>query len=170
MYRSLTVAPIYQAPTCFPAKLGMCVPLALTISFCKKCLRYSLCYSYCEFLTWHPDKYSSKPLPFLIIPFLSLAQEDTERPPVRCWAPSVCPWECFSGASQDQSLRHWQTKGEGWGERSSLNKVWHLFGPVPVSYCSATMCHYLDCLHIICLFFFFLHFNSYLFSIFLGYF
>lgn len=94
------------------------------------------------------------PLHF-IIPFVNLAQQDTEHPPIRCWAPSVCLWEYLSGASQDRSLRHWQTKGEGWGERIWLNKVLHLFGPVPVSYCSATMCHYLDCLHIICLFFFF---------------
>ena len=149
--RPLTVPPICRAPTCFPAKLGVRVPLAPIISFCKECLCCSLCYSYWELLIWH--SVSPCPVHFLIS-FVNLAQRDTEHPPVRCWAPSGCLQECLSGASQDLSLWHWQTKGKGWGERIWLNAAWHLFGPVPVSYCSAKMCHYWDCLHIICLFFF----------------
>lgn len=63
MCRSLTIAPLYQAPTCFPAKLGMCVPLSPFLSFCKKCLCCSLCYSWCELFIWHPDTCTSKTLP-----------------------------------------------------------------------------------------------------------
>lgn len=63
MHRSLTAAPIYRAPTGFPAKLGTCVPLVPTMSFCKKCPRYSPCHSCCEVLIRHPDKHSTKPLP-----------------------------------------------------------------------------------------------------------
>lgn len=151
MYRSLTIALMYQASTYFPAKLGMCVPLSPFVSLCKKCLCDSLWYSCCELLIWHPDEYSSKPLPSTLHhnPFCQPCS-------ARCWAPSceVLSFLCISlGAlfrvAQDHSLRCWQTKGEGVGGGMWLTKAWHLFGPVPASYCSATVCHYLGCLHII---------------------
>lgn len=129
-------------------------PPALLISFCKKCLTPAVS-------CWPSPRHEQEgALPRTLQN--SLCQWHSEHR-----APS---WKVLS--SLWSPLGHWQTKGEGWGERISLTKLWPFIWPVP--YWTARECHYFDCLHVTCLIFFFcfvlLHFNFCLVSLFLGYF
>lgn len=109
------------------------------------------------------------PVPFLI-PFVTLAQRDPERPPARCWAPSLsaaAPYGSGSGSVPETLTdKGWRVGGIK-SIHQSLTFIW------PRT-CSLLFCYnvplfglltyYLSFL--LLLLFFFLHFNSCLFSYF----